>query len=75
MGMVWFSSSFLWDRVHKSESLGLESGIIFQETHQLVEDISLDSGNRELLLKNIKNQVGKFTVSQVTQLRLKATLG
>ena len=75
MGMVWFSSSFLWDRVYKSESLGLESGIIFQETHQLVEDIRLDSGNRELLLKNIKNQVGKFTVSQVTQLHLKATLG
>ena len=35
---VWFSSSFLWDRIYKSESLGLEQGIIFQETDQLVED-------------------------------------
>ena len=26
---VWFSSSLLWDRVYKSESLGLEEGIIF----------------------------------------------
>ena len=37
-----FSSSLLWDRVYKSESLGLELGIIFQETDQLVEDFSLD---------------------------------
>ena len=29
---VWFSSSLLWDRVYKWESLGLEQGIIFQET-------------------------------------------
>ena len=35
---VWFSSSLLWDRVYKSESLGLEQGIIFQGTDQLVED-------------------------------------
>ena len=35
---VWFSSSLLWDSVYKSESLGLEWGIIFQETDQLVED-------------------------------------
>ena len=26
---VWFSSDLLWDRVYKSESLGLEDGIIF----------------------------------------------
>ena len=26
---VWLSSSLLWDRVYKSESLGLEKGIIF----------------------------------------------
>ena len=39
---VWFSSSLLWDRVYKSESWGLEQGIIFQETDQLVEDLSLD---------------------------------
>ena len=26
---VWFSSSLLWDRVYKSESLGLEESIIF----------------------------------------------
>ena len=38
----------------KSESLGLEQGIIFQETDQLVEDSSLDWGNPELPLKNIK---------------------
>ena len=35
---VWFSSSLLQDRVYKSERLGLEQGIIFQETDQLVED-------------------------------------
>ena len=28
--------------INKSESLGLEKGIIFQETDQLVEDFSLD---------------------------------
>ena len=39
---VWFSSSISWDRVYKSESLGLEEGIIFQETDQLIEDFSLD---------------------------------
>ena len=37
-----FSSSLLWDGVYKSENLGLEEGIIFQETDQLVEDFSLD---------------------------------
>ena len=35
---VWFSRSLLWDRVYKSERLGLEEGIVFQETDQLVED-------------------------------------
>ena len=35
---VWFSSSSLYDRVYESECLGLEEGIIFQETDQLVED-------------------------------------
>ena len=39
---VLFLSSLLWDRVYKSESLGLEQGIIFQEADQLVEDSSLD---------------------------------
>ena len=39
---VWFSSSLLWDRVYKSDSLGLEYGIIFRQTDQLVEDSSLD---------------------------------
>ena len=39
---VSFSSSWLWDMVYKSESLGLEWGIIFQEIDQLVEDFSLD---------------------------------
>ena len=32
------SSSLLQDRVYKSEHLGLEQGIIFQESDQLVED-------------------------------------
>ena len=32
---------------YKSASLGLEHGIIFLETDQLVEDFSLDQGNRE----------------------------
>ena len=31
LSRVWFSSSLLRDRVYKSESLGLEQGIIFQE--------------------------------------------
>ena len=35
---VWFSSSLVWDRVYKSESLSLEQGILFQETDQLVKD-------------------------------------
>ena len=38
---VLFSSSLLLDWVFKSESVGLEQGIIFQETDQLVEDFSL----------------------------------
>ena len=40
--------------MYKSERLGLEEGIIFQETDQLVEDLSLDKGKWELPLKNIK---------------------
>ena len=32
----------------------INQGIIFQETDQLVEDFSLDEGNRELPLKNKK---------------------
>ena len=41
--LEWFSNrSLLWDRVYKSESLGLEYGIIFQEADQLFEDFSLD---------------------------------
>ena len=39
---LWFSSSLLRDTVYKSESLGLEWGIIFHETDQFVEDFSLD---------------------------------
>ena len=39
---VWFSSSLLWDGVYKSENLGLEMGIIFQENDQLFKDFSLD---------------------------------
>ena len=51
---VWFSSSLLWDRVYKSESWGLEQGIIFQETDQLVEDLSLDQGNRGIVTEKYK---------------------
>ena len=36
-----FTSSLLGNRVYKSENLGLEYGIIFQETDQLVDDFSL----------------------------------
>ena len=45
---VWFSSSLLWDRprVCKSEGLGLESGIIFQDTDQLFKDFSLEEGDQ-----------------------------
>ena len=39
---VRFSSNLLWDRVYKSESLGLESGFILQDTDQLFKDFSLD---------------------------------
>ena len=53
---VWFSSCFFWDRVYKLESLGREEGIIFQETDQLVGDFSLDQGNRELPLKNMRKK-------------------
>ena len=49
---VWFSSSLLWDRVYKSEGLGLESGIIFQDTDQLFKDFSLDKGDQWLPIKN-----------------------
>ena len=49
---VWFSSSLLWDRVYKSEGLGLESGIIFQDTDQLFKDFSLDKGDQWLPVKN-----------------------
>ena len=64
---VSFSRSLLGDRVYDSESLGLEYGIIFQETDQLVEDFSLDWGDRELPIKNIKNQISKFTQIYATQ--------
>ena len=33
-----FQAVYPWDRVYKSECLGLEYVIIFQETDQLVED-------------------------------------
>ena len=53
-GMVFKQFNLLYDRVYKSESLGLEQGIIFQETDQLLEDFSLNLGNWELPLKKIK---------------------
>ena len=37
-----FQAVLVWDRVYKSESLGLEEGIFFQETDQLAEEFSLD---------------------------------
>ena len=36
---------FTLDRVYKSGHLGLEWGIIFQETYQLVEDFIWDLGS------------------------------
>ena len=48
---VWFSSSLLWNRVYKSESLGLKSGIIFQDTNELFKDFSLDKGDQQLPIK------------------------
>ena len=42
-----------WPGIYKSESLGLEQSIIFQETDQLVADFS--QGNWELPLKIRKN--------------------
>ena len=49
-----FSSSLVQDRVQKSESLGLEQGIVFQETDQLVEDFtcSLDKRLGDHIQKN-----------------------
>ena len=37
-----FQAIILCDRVYKSENLGVEKGIIFQETDQLLENFSLD---------------------------------
>ena len=36
---VWFSSRLLWDRVYKSESLVLKSGIIFQDIDELFKPL------------------------------------
>ena len=60
---VWFSSCLFWDRVYKLESLGREEGIIFQETDQLVGDFSLDQGNRELPLKNMRKKIKSATLN------------
>ena len=35
---------------------GSRIGVIFQETDQLNEDFSLDQGNQEMLLKNVKKK-------------------
>ena len=56
---VWFSSSLLWDRVYKSESFGLEPGIIFQDTDQLFKDFSLDKRDRQFSIKNNIMQICK----------------
>ena len=69
-----FSKRLLRDKVYKSGSLGIEEGIIFQETDQLVDNFSLDLSrqeNRELQMKTQKNQISKF---KCPQLSLKATL-
>ena len=55
--------------VKKSESLGLEQGIIFQKTNQLVKHFSLDYRNRELPIKNIKkNQMVLFWLACASDL-------
>ena len=55
---LWFSSSLLWDREYKSESLGLERDIIFQQTDQLVEDFSLGKPGIATQEHKKKNQIG-----------------
>ena len=49
---VWFSSSLLWDRAYKSESLSLKLGIILLDTDELFKDFSLDKGDQQLPIKN-----------------------
>ena len=44
--------------------MGLKKGIIFQETDQLVENVSLDLGNWELTLKNVKSANLKLPPTQ-----------
>ena len=56
---VWFLSSLLWDRVYKSESFGLEPGIIFQDTDQLFKDFSLDKRDQQFSIKNNIMQICK----------------
>ena len=50
-GMV-FKQFTLRDIVYKSESFGLESGIIFQDTDQPFKDFSLDKRDQQLQIKN-----------------------
>ena len=44
--------------------MGLKKGIIFQETDQLVENVSLDLGNWDLTLKNVKSANLKLPPTQ-----------
>ena len=47
-----FKQFTLRDIVYKSESFGLGSGIIFQDTDQLFKDFSLDKRDQQLQIKN-----------------------
>ena len=44
--------------------MGLKKGIIFQETDELVENFSVDLGNWELTLKNVKSANLKLSATQ-----------
>ena len=49
---------------------GSRIGVIFQETDQLNEDFSLDQGNQEMLLKNVKKNQFCFSWTVVSAKQL-----
>ena len=62
----WFSSSLLQERVYKSEHLGLEQGVIFRETDQLIEDFIQ---TRETATLG-QGGFGEFTLVQGSKIQL-----
>ena len=65
---VWFSGRLLQDRVYISESLGLEQGIIFPETDQLVEDFI--QTREKATLGCWGGGLGEFTLVQGNKIQL-----